>query len=411
MPIRASRPFQTRKALTYTPAIHQAPGGSHAALAPSEVGPKHHPAQGTAGSHQPLRIHPRCIRTTGVDDCGRPRGNRRHRAEARGKPAERPDQHPGDRTAKGSTSCRSRISLTTSSSCRACRTRALGPGFSLPYFRGVASGENNNHSGPQPTVGMYLDEQPITTIQGSLDIHMYDIQRVEALAGPQGTLYGASSEAGTIRIITNKPDPSGFKAGYNLEVNIVDHGGTGYVAEGFVNLPISHMPQCGWSVGAKTIRLHRQRRWNASYVGPRDHRRDDLHQQRKTPPRAAFRHRQHARTDLQRRRTLRRRAALKVDLNDNWTITPSVMYQKATANGSFAYDPAVGDLELTHFFPDTSDGQVVAGGPHRRGQDRQLRCRLCGRIPEARRCGRCRLFGLHVLLRPPGVSYVAAVLE
>jgi len=53
---------------------------------------------------------------------------------------------------------------------------------------------------------VYLDEQPITSIQGALDMHVYDIERVEALAGPQGTLYGASSEAGTVRIITNKPD-------------------------------------------------------------------------------------------------------------------------------------------------------------------------------------------------------------
>jgi outer membrane receptor protein involved in Fe transport len=96
---------------------------------------------------------------------------------------------------------------------------SLGPGFSLPYFRGVASGENNNHSGPQPSVGMYLDEQPITTITGALDLHIYDIERVEALAGPQGTLYGASSQAGTIRIISNKPDPSGFDAGYGVEGN------------------------------------------------------------------------------------------------------------------------------------------------------------------------------------------------
>ncbi len=55
-------------------------------------------------------------------------------------------------------------------------------------------------------VGTYLDEMPITTIQGALDIHAYDLARVEALAGPQGTLYGASSMAGTIKMITNKPD-------------------------------------------------------------------------------------------------------------------------------------------------------------------------------------------------------------
>ena len=106
------------------------------------------------------------------------------------------------------------------------------------YMRGVATGGDGQATTSQPSVGMYLDEQPITTIQGNLDIHLYDIARVEALAGPQGTLYGASSQAGTIRIITNKPDPSGFAAGYSLEGNIVDGDDSGYVAEGFVNIPI-----------------------------------------------------------------------------------------------------------------------------------------------------------------------------
>ena len=68
-----------------------------------------------------------------------------------------------------------------------------------------------------PSVGVYLDEQPITTIQGPLDVQIYDIARVEVLAGPQGTLYGASSQAGTIRIITNKPDPDAFDAGFAVD--------------------------------------------------------------------------------------------------------------------------------------------------------------------------------------------------
>ena len=90
----------------------------------------------------------------------------------------------------------------------ASRTRPPGRAGSNVYFRGVASGENANHSASLPSVGTYLDEQPITTITGALDIHVFDIARVEALAGPQGTLYGASSQAGTVRIITNKPDTS-----------------------------------------------------------------------------------------------------------------------------------------------------------------------------------------------------------
>ena len=139
-----------------------------------------------------------------------------------------------------------------------------GPGFARVFMRGVAAGDNGNHSGPLPSVGLYLDEQPITTIQGALDIHMYDIARVEALAGPQGTLYGASSQAGTIRIITNKPDKSGFEAGYSLEGNTVADGDAGYVAEGFVNMPLGeqrrHPPG---RLGPPRRGLHRQRRGHA----------------------------------------------------------------------------------------------------------------------------------------------------
>ena len=87
--------------------------------------------------------------------------------------------------------------------------QTAGPGFAQVYFRGFASCENANHSASLPTVGTYLDEMPVTTIQGALDIHAYDLARVEALAGPQGTLYGASSMAGTIKLVTNRPDPSG----------------------------------------------------------------------------------------------------------------------------------------------------------------------------------------------------------
>ena len=79
--------------------------------------------------------------------------------------------------------------------------QSFGPGSSNVFMRGVAADNQSNHSGSQPSVGTYLDEQPVTTVGGALDVHIYDIARVESLAGPQGTLYGASSMAGTIRII------------------------------------------------------------------------------------------------------------------------------------------------------------------------------------------------------------------
>ena len=113
------------------------------------------------------------------------------------------------------------------------------PGLTVVYMRGVATGGDGNHSGSLPSVGTYLDEQPVTTIGGTLDVHIFDIARIESLAGPQGTLYGASSEAGTIRIITNKPKLHTTEGRIDGEINTVAHGGQGGKLEGMINLPIA----------------------------------------------------------------------------------------------------------------------------------------------------------------------------
>ena len=113
-----------------------------------------------------------------------------------------------------------------------------GPGFAKIYMRGIASGGDGNHSASMPSVGYYLDEQPVTTINQILDIHMYDIARIETLSGPQGTLYGQGSQSGTIRIITNKPVMGETEGGYDVAVNSIDGGGTGYNLNGFWNVPL-----------------------------------------------------------------------------------------------------------------------------------------------------------------------------
>jgi outer membrane receptor protein involved in Fe transport len=87
------------------------------------------------------------------------------------------------------------------------------PGEASIYIRGISDGGDGNASGSAPSVAVYVDEQPVTSIGRNLDVHIYDIARIEVLAGPQGTLYGANSQAGNLRIITNKPNPDGFEAG------------------------------------------------------------------------------------------------------------------------------------------------------------------------------------------------------
>jgi outer membrane receptor protein involved in Fe transport len=84
-----------------------------------------------------------------------------------------------------------------------------GPGQNTIYIRGVASTTPNlttaGVAGLAPNVALYLDEQPLTQPGRNLDVYAVDMERVEVLSGPQGTLFGASSQAGVVRLITNKP--------------------------------------------------------------------------------------------------------------------------------------------------------------------------------------------------------------
>jgi outer membrane receptor protein involved in Fe transport len=244
------------------------------------------------------------------------------------------------------------------------------PGSSHIYMRGVVSGANENHSGSQPSVGTYFDEQPVTTIDGTPDVHLYDIQRIEVLEGPQGTLYGASSQAGTVRIITNKPDPTQFSASYDLQLNKVSHGGTGYEAEAYVNIPIS---------SAAAIRLVAYYEKDGGYIsnvagtnasacivnGVRtfptwDGQPSTYPAVAPCPPpgpigAGAISNAAYVRDNYNTVYTKGGRAALKFDINDNWSVTPSTMVQSVSSEGFFGYDPAVGDLKLAHFGPESSD--------------------------------------------------------
>ena len=106
---------------------------------------------------------------------------------------------------------------------------ALGqrePGGDSVVFRGVAA--SGIQFGTNPSGGVYLDEQPITAAGINPDPNLVDIERVEALSGPQGTLFGDASQSGTLRIITNKPDASEFDSWIEAGGAQVEHGDAGY---------------------------------------------------------------------------------------------------------------------------------------------------------------------------------------
>src|SRR5579862_1668552 len=104
-------------------------------------------------------------------------------------------------------------------------------------FRGVSTGVEEFYSDAQ--AGVYLDEQPITTNATQVSPYLVDIERVESLPGPQGTLFGSSAETGVLRIITNKPDPSGFSGQYSLTGIATKDGAGSYEVDGHLNIPLT----------------------------------------------------------------------------------------------------------------------------------------------------------------------------
>src|SRR5579862_8832438 len=114
---------------------------------------------------------------------------------------------------------------------------SIGPGTQTFFMRGVSDGSNPNYANSSAT-GFFLDDNSLSWYGVQPDLHLYDIERIEVLNGPQGTTFGAGSMAGAVRYITNKPDVNNFAAGVDLDGGQIQHGGRNYTYEGFLNMPL-----------------------------------------------------------------------------------------------------------------------------------------------------------------------------
>ena len=233
--------------------------------------------------------------------------------------------------------------------------QSFGPGQSQIYFRGVSSGSdaNGSHSGPQPTSALYIDEIPLTTIGGAPDLHIYDMERVEALSGPQGTLFGSSSLSGTLRLITKKPNPDKVEAGFDVTGTTFGKGSnsSGGTIEGFINVPLAKNVALRASAfyerdggfisnvaGTRTYAVNDQN-GNPATFGPISN--------------AAY-----VKKNFNDTETAGGRAALGVTLGD-WYLEPSVIYQHQNSHGSYLYDPTVGDLQVQDYTPEYGTDEWV----------------------------------------------------
>lgn len=220
--------------------------------------------------------------------------------------------------------------------------QSFGPGQTQIFFRGVTSGGDGLRTGSLPTSSLYIDEIPLTTIAGSVDLHIYDIARVEALSGPQGTLFGASSLSGTLRIITNRPDPSKFSASYDLQVNKFKDGEEGGLVEGYVNIPLTDR------IAVRASGFYKR---DGGYIDNVPATRTFLLGELDPATNLTVNNNALVEDDFNDVETYGGRIALGIELDDSWTVTPSLIYQHQETEGPFLFDPRIGDLQVTDFLP------------------------------------------------------------
>ena len=122
------------------------------------------------------------------------------------------------------------------------RAASRGPGASSIFIRGLSTDSPGlqiaGTAGAQPTVALYINDAPASLVGRNLDLYAVDLQRVEVLAGPQGTLFGASAMGGAVRYITTKPDASEFHAGFNASYAFTKKGEESVAGDAFINIPI-----------------------------------------------------------------------------------------------------------------------------------------------------------------------------
>jgi iron complex outermembrane receptor protein len=187
----------------------------------------------------------------------------------------------------------------------------LGPGQSQVAIRGISAGQVvRDQPGAKESVGIYLDESPISVALFTPDLDLYDLDRIEVLRGPQGTLFGAGSSSGTVRYITAQPDVGDFGGSFDATVQGLTDGEEGGTLRAAVNVPL------GEKAAMRAVGYHSELAGFIDSKYPGRDTREDINGGTRTGGRLAFR----------------------FEIGDNFTITPRVVYQKLETDGYPRFD-------------------------------------------------------------------------
>ena len=217
---------------------------------------------------------------------------------------------------------------------------------STVVFRGAITGSGYIASS---TGSVYLDELPLTQVGSQPNVRLVDIQRVEALSGPQGTLYGSDAQAGTMRIITNKPVMGEQSTVFDGEYRYNSEGDPSFRGSVVFNVPIQDNL-------ALRVSLFNDK--DGGYIdNVYGHTADQSFGEPWPQASVAGGHgsldnAEAVDDDANFVRVKGGRAALKWEIDDSWTATISTMHQETSQGGGNYFDMYRGDLNIVSFVDD-----------------------------------------------------------
>jgi len=266
------------------------------------------------------------------------------------------------------------------------RTASRGPGISSIYIRGLSTDTAGSQilgvAGVQPNVALYVNDAPASTPGRNLDIHPTDLNRIEVLAGPQGTLFGANAMGGAIRYITNSPDLADFHAGFSGNAATTKGGKASFGVDGFINLPIVkdklavrlavYSDQQGGYIDnvAGTYKMP----WDAGGPGRLPTGNPLLVAQAiqscvgvvgcvatstgttggfKVPLRKSITNSAFVEDNYNDAIYTGGRGSVKWQIDPDWSLEAMSLYQELKTDGVFDYTPGVGDLKVQQYSPNT----------------------------------------------------------
>jgi iron complex outermembrane receptor protein len=219
---------------------------------------------------------------------------------------------------------------------------STGPGTQVFVMRGVSDGSNPNYPNTSST-GFFVDDMSMSFNGAQPDLHLYDVERIEILNGPQGTTFGAGAMSGAIRYITNRPDVNAFSAGVDFDGGKIQGGQNNWTYEGFVNLPIIE--------GVLGFRASAFSDSHGGFINNRLLTRTWING-------AVSDNSPWARNNYNREHVEGGRAALKTVIGDRWSASLTYSFQRQNTLGAWDEDPTLPARTVERFGPESENFQT-----------------------------------------------------